>query len=92
MQTEWTLTIDLRQRPNGLHLEFNLLDRDRRHRWKDGCEIFADTFHGMVHDIATFGFDRRFGQETTRQKNVRQKNGISFYFSVLHFSVRWPKR
>ena len=38
------------------------------------------------------GFDRRFGQETTRQKNVRQKNGISFYFSVLHFSVRWPKR
>jgi hypothetical protein len=24
----------------------------------------------------------------TGQKNVRQKNGIS-YFSVLHFSVRW---
>ena len=54
MQTEWILTIDLRQHPKGLRLEFNLLDRDRRHRWKDGCEVFAETFHDMVRDIATF--------------------------------------
>src|SRR5262249_29938008 len=46
----------------------------------------------FANEISFPGFDHRFSHSRpTRQKDVRQKDGDS-YFSVLHFSVWRPKR
>ena len=54
MQREWILTIDLYSHRSELLLEFNLLDRERRHRWKTAREVLPDVFQQMVNEIAAF--------------------------------------
>src|SRR5262245_43834257 len=54
--------------------------------------ITAFPLSPFVNEISFLGFDHRFGHSRpTRQKDVRQKNGDS-YFSVSHFSVWGSKR
>jgi len=92
VRTEWTLTIDLRQRRDQLFLELGLLDKDRRHIWKETCEILEGVFRDMVVQIsAFFDHDAQLGERNSRIERFHWLADRSFRFTEFLKSAEFSK-